>query len=135
MVNENKVRYNKFNHTFYKNLLNAGFNYNKRYYCAQALLDYLCDKYKINRILLKIEGQRIKVRRGEIHGSYNRAVETITIYNLTAVRRQVISINQFFDTLMHEFMHHYDFNVLKLKESIHNKYFYERINDLKAKLV
>ena len=58
----------------------------------------------------------------------------ITIYNKTAVKGDVISIKAFYDTLLHEFIHHYDYEVLKLDRSIHSAGFYKRISDLKNKL-
>lgn len=57
----------------------------------------------------------------------------IEIWNKRAIRNQVISINVFADTLIHEFIHHYDTCVLGI-DSIHSAGFYKRINDLTNKL-
>lgn len=107
---------------------------------GQRLLDYLCDKYSIPRVRLQVisrpqpnrrQGGRLKMKT---FGDYNRASQTIRIFNLTAVKQQVVSIKVFAETLLHEFMHHYDINYLKLSDTPHTKGFYMRISDLQRKL-
>jgi hypothetical protein len=58
---------------------------------------------------------------------------SIAISNKTAVRGQILAPKSFLDTLLHEWMHHYDTYRLKLR-SIHSKGFYLRLNNLKEKL-
>lgn len=77
--------------------------------------------------------QRKKVN-GKTLGFYTVGRNYITIYNLTATTQKTVSIKTFYDTLLHEFMHHYDYKVLKLENSLHTSGFYQRISDLKNKL-
>ena len=51
----------------------------------------------------------------------------IRIYNLTAIRRQVLSPKVFLETLLHEWVHHYDFTGLELDRSPHTSGFFARI--------
>jgi len=43
-------------------------------------------------------------------------------------------IKTFINTLLHEFMHHYDYYYLRLPDSVHCKGFEARIRDLRKKL-
>ncbi|MBU1126653.1 hypothetical protein KJ758_03510, partial [Patescibacteria group bacterium] len=67
------------------------------------------------------------------YGFYRPTSCHIYITNRTAVRGQVLAAKTFLDTLLHEWMHHYDFCHLKLN-SIHSKGFYMRLSSLKDKL-
>ena len=53
----------------------------------------------------------------------------------TAVRRKVIAFKTYVNTLVHEFMHHYDHQRLQLGASYHTRGFYQRVGDLVAQLV
>lgn len=104
---------------------------------GQALLNYLCDKFKISRIPL-IVAQRNRQCRGkrQVYGYYrysNGRGVSITIYNYTAKTGQEVAIKAFANTLLHEFIHHYDTEVLKI-QTIHSAGFYKRISDLESKL-
>lgn len=78
----------------------------------------------------KKAGSRVAVRR---YGSYYPKTKRISIQNKTAVRGKDLAPKTFLDTLLHEWMHHYDFQKLHLN-SIHTKGFYERIRQLKNRL-
>ncbi|MBJ7609603.1 MAG: hypothetical protein JF887_09290 [Candidatus Dormibacteraeota bacterium] len=54
----------------------------------------------------------------------------IRIYHRTAVRQQVISPKVFLNTLLHEWVHHYDFAGLRLARSPHTAGFYLRLRAL-----
>lgn len=127
------VKYNKFNKSYYSNLLNAK-NIKERLYYSNELLKYLCNKYNINTPTLKIiDNNQPHNNRGHKCGDYNVNRCIIRIWNKTAKRGVEVSIKQFINTLLHEFMHHYDYKVLHI-DSIHSKGFYMRISDLENKL-
>lgn len=133
------VKYNKLSKKEYEKLYNAGTGIEERQRAGQKMINYLCDKYNINRVPLKVlNAGRQRVGTGEMHGRYNFNPITmignyILIYNLTAVKKNVISIKTFIDTLLHEFIHHYDVEFLKINTH-HSKGFYLRISDLHKKL-
>lgn len=107
---------------------------------AQRLVNYLCDKFKIPHCYVIISNKRQNhvTRNGKlvkkVYGRYMINLSTIEIFNLTAMTKKPVAINTMYDTLLHEFMHHYDFTKLKLTDSPHTKGFYLRISDLKQKL-
>jgi hypothetical protein len=59
---------------------------------------------------------------------------SITIYNKTAVREKYLAPKAYLDTLVHEFLHHLDYELLKLQHTFHTRGFYSRLADLMAKL-
>ena len=62
--------------------------------------------------------------------SSTRTPVSITIWNLTAVRKDRVSAKMFLGTLEHELIHHYDICKLKLSNSPHTSGFYQRIGIL-----
>jgi len=67
---------------------------------------------------------RCSFRNGEVAGA------RIRIYHRTAVRQQVISPKVFLNTVLHEWMHHFDFAGLGLDRSPHTTGFYTRLRAL-----
>ena len=59
----------------------------------------------------------------------------IRIYHRTAVRGQVVSATAFTNTLLHEWVHHYDFAGLGLRRSPHTSGFFTRLRQLRAQLL
>ncbi|NCN07864.1 hypothetical protein GW933_04260 [Candidatus Falkowbacteria bacterium] len=119
-------------------ILNSS-GHQSRQQLGEQLLDELCDGAKIDIIKLEISNTKQYHRKsaGKVamkrYGYYRPATKYIYIQNLTAVRGQILAPKTFLDTLLHEWVHHYDTYKLRLK-SIHSKGFYERINHLKEKL-
>lgn len=106
---------------------------------GNELLDELADLAKIDIVNLKVseKNQYHKKTVGRVsmkqYGYYKPGSKYIFIHNRTAVRGQILASKTFLDTLLHEWMHHYDFCKLKLN-SIHTAGFYARLKDLKVKL-
>lgn len=134
-----KVRLNSFNKSYYGKLIKCKDSAKERQIASQELINYLCDKFKIKRIPVYVkdwsqphrvnENGKMKSKTFGRYWVHNR----IEIWNKTAIKSQVISINVFADTLIHEFIHHYDTYVLGIN-SIHSAGFYKRISDLVNKL-
>lgn len=107
---------------------------------AQKLVNYLCEKFKIASCIVEVKNkpQLHSTRNGKLrsktYGRYYPHKNYIEIFNLTAVKKQPVSIKTMYDTLLHEFMHHYDMTKLNFTESPHTKGFYMRISDLAKKL-
>lgn len=138
---EECVYLNKFSKKYSNKLLglsNDSSN-NTRKCEAQNLINYLCDKYKIKRVSVFIYDKKRPCKGNkQVYGRYIRignVPDKIVIYNRTAKRGDIISIKECFDTLLHEFIHHYDYEVLNMIVSTHTSGFYKRISDLKKKLV
>lgn len=135
------VALNRFSKSEYSAFLKADETVTSRQRLAQALIDYLCKKFKIasakvkvvNRVQPHATGATGRLRRKTL-GTYTVGREVITLYNLTAMKQQIVSVKTMLGTLLHEFMHHYDMTYLKLGASIHSAGFYKRIADLENKL-
>ncbi len=54
----------------------------------------------------------------------------IRIYHRTAVQQKPISTKVFLNTVLHEWMHHYDFHGLRLARSYHTTGFFLRLRSL-----
>lgn len=129
------VRLNSFKSEYSESLLRSGENISQRHKRAETLLNYLCAKFKINNITLLVTNKPRPCKgRGQIGGWYVVNEKKIIIYNTTAKTNKTISIKSFYDILLHEFIHHYDYEVIGLTDSLHTSGFYKRISDLKNKL-
>lgn len=135
--------YNKSNEVTEVSLKRFDKSYSKRFLADKdrmkygfELLNYLCDKFKIAPIkrLIILDKPRKQIKNGQIYGYYVRNNREIYIYNKTAKTNKIIAINRFYETLLHEFIHHYDFEKLKLSDSPHTSGFYKRITDLMKKI-
>jgi len=106
---------------------------------SNDLLDELADLSQIDIVHVKISDKKQyhKKRNGKIvmkqYGYYKPGTHYIYITNKTAVQGKILAPKTFFDTLLHEWMHHYDYCKLKLN-SIHTAGFYARLKNIKTKL-
>ena len=111
----------------------------QRQRCGDILLDILADAAAIDIVTLKVsEARQYHKKAGgrtvfKQYGYYRPKSKYIYITNRTAVRGQILASKTFLDTLLHEWVHHYDSVKLKLN-SIHTSGFYARIADIKTKL-
>src|SRR2546428_12235273 len=109
---------------------------------GQALLDVLDAGAGLApcRLTVADRPQRHRTRGGRLelkaYGYYRIAWEatprrgTIRIYNLTASRQQVLAPKVFLETLLNEWVHHYDLTGLQLARSPHASGFFARSRDL-----
>lgn len=134
-----EVAYSRFRSSEYQKLLDAGESIRKRQKYANNLIQYLCEKYKIEVANVSICNQPQPSRIGKsgrrtLYAYYYFNSKTIKLFNLTAVRQKTVSIKVLTDLLLHEFMHHYDREYLGIKSTPHSQGFKSRISDLKIKL-
>ena len=104
-----------------------------------ALLDRMASELKVPPVKLNFldKPQKHRRRGGRLtykEYAYYEQEEGITIYNKTAVRHQYLAAKSYLDTLVHEFLHHLDYKLLKLRHTYHTKGFYSRLSDLMGKL-
>lgn len=130
------VKLSRFAIKYGQMVLNSKEDEKDRQERSQKLMDYLCKKFDIAPVNVMVtELKRPSKERGQLFGFYLPSHHKIVIYNTTAKTCKPTAIKTFFDTLIHEFMHHYDYQVLKLEDSFHTTGFYKRIDDLKKKLI
>lgn len=111
---------------------------------AQDFVDGVCEKIGIPSVRVFVCD---KARPHSTNGMGNLRSQTlgqyrfvsgagtpvsITIWNLTAVRKERVSAKMFLGTLEHELIHHYDICKLGLSNSPHTSGFYQRISILDA---
>jgi len=94
---------------------------------------------------LKVRGVRVRVLAarpshdwGELHGLYEPQAgqrPLITVWMRTAQKKQVVAFKSFLRTLLHELMHHLDYDLLELDDSYHTHGFYKRESSLFRQLV
>lgn len=104
---------------------------------STQLCDSLARSYRIPPVKLSIldyPRPRLKGGQyaGELHGDYTPPAGRIRIWARTAKRGQRVAFRTFLDTLLHEFMHHYDLTFLKLQDTVHSENFYKRLGSLVA---
>ena len=103
------------------------------------LCDELCDLAGIDICNIKISDKKQYHRKSKgtvsmrQYGYYKPDTRYIYINNRTAVRGQILASKTFLNSLLHEWMHHYDTCKLKL-DSIHTKGFYLRLKMLEDRL-
>ena len=126
------VDFTDFSHEEYHALLHSGSKVEPRRKAAQVLVDYLCDKYEIPRCKIFLYNMSYDPVLGFTKmGLYCN--KHIDLWN-DKHHRVPCEIKTFINTLLHEFMHHYDYYYLKLPDSVHCKGFEARIRDLRQKL-
>lgn len=100
---------------------------------SQRVVDGLCDAVGIARIPVRVGGRRL-VRGGlEFYGFCGRN-GFITLFSRTARRNHPVAFKTYLNTLVHEYMHHYDWNALQI-QSMHTTGFYRRVRDVYDRLL
>ena len=101
---------------------------------VQQLYDHLNDHYELPKNKVVVNGSRTDARGGDTHGYYRVGSGHTRIYPYTKVRKQVVANKTFLNTVIHEWMHHYDYNGINLQKSIHTSGFFKRIGTLNDQL-
>jgi hypothetical protein len=124
-------------------LISAGDDAHERRRLGQLLLGELCAGAGVGPVELVVadrpqvhqhDGKRLQSRTYGYYrcwfeeGEVSRA--RIRIYHRTAVRGQVVAAKVFLNTLLHEWVHHFDFTALRLARSPHTAGFYSRLRAL-----
>ena len=101
---------------------------------AQMLIDALVAGFAVPEIDVRVMAVRPSDVDGELHGLYEPdediATARISVWMRTAQRKQVVAFKSFLRTLIHEFLHHLDYEHFKLPETFHTEGFYKRESSL-----
>ena len=101
---------------------------------CQSLLDALVAGYRVPPVQVRVLARRPSGDYGELHGLYEPSEESpparITVWMRTVQRKQVVAFRSFLRTLVHEFLHHLDYEHYKLPETFHTEGFYKRESSL-----
>jgi hypothetical protein len=130
----NEIKRKRFALSYGKQIMECGDGCNERCKCSQMLINYLCEVFNIKDVKVVVHNSKRRLKgHGEVYGFYD--YHNIHIYNKTARRGDIVSIKSYFDTLLHEFIHHYDVCYLGIKTTPHTNGFYNRLKDLKEKII
>ena len=76
---------------------------------------------------------------GELHGLYEPSDppyrSRVTLWMRTAQRERIVAFRSFLRTLLHELLHHLDYEIFELAETLHTEGFYKRESSLFHQLV
>jgi hypothetical protein len=97
---------------------------------CQRLVGGLVGGYKVPPIRVRVLARRPSDDYGELHGLYEpeegRTPARITVWMRTAKKQQVVAFKSFLRTLVHELLHHLDYELYLLPETFHTEGFYKR---------
>ncbi len=107
---------------------------------SQMLVNQLTQQLVIPPIKVKVLTSRPHNNYGELHGLYEPVagktkVAEISVWMLTAKRKQVVAFKTYMRTLFHEVCHHLDYELYKLEDSYHTEGFFKRESSLYTQLV
>lgn len=103
---------------------------------AQVICDELCAALRVPPLRVEVKDVRPSDQRGELHGLYQSAGprRVISVWMLTAKRGQVVAYKTFLRTILHEMVHHLDYQLLRLRDSFHTDGFFKRESSLAHQL-
>jgi len=105
---------------------------------AQFLTRALTTMLEVPPVRLDVLAVRPTLRDAELHGLYTRSTRStprIQLWMRTAQKRRVVAFRTFLRTLLHELMHHLDYELLRLPDSMHTEGFFKRESSLFHQLV
>ena len=105
---------------------------------AQRMVDALCFVLAVPRTQVKVLAKRPSRSWGELHGLYETergTTPTLTVWMRTAKRKDIVKFRTFLRTLIHEFVHHLDFEHFKFRDSFHTEGFYKRESSMMKQLL
>jgi hypothetical protein len=106
---------------------------------CQMIADRILEQLEIPPVQIFVLEVRPSDSYGELHGLYEPSpppyASRITLWMRTAQRERVVAFRTFLRTLLHELLHHLDYEHFRLAESFHTQGFYQRESSLFRQLV
>jgi hypothetical protein len=104
---------------------------------AQQLADGICARLGVPRVAVRVLAARPTGTYGELHGLYEPepAPARVTIWMRTAAKRRVVAFKSFLRTLVHELLHHLDYELYELEETFHTEGFFSRESSIAHQLL
>ena len=102
---------------------------------TRNLLRSILKQLGVRSVAVSVLNDRPSHDYGELHGLYERCLETrswpkITVWMRTAKRGRVVAFKTFLRTVLHELVHHLDYELLGLADSFHTDGFFKRESSL-----
>jgi len=104
---------------------------------GQELASAVCQRLGAPAVTVRVLAARPSGDYGELHGLYDPAFSPprITVWMRTAAKRQVVAFRSFLRTLVHELLHHLDYEVYRFAETFHTEGFFKRESSLTRQLL
>jgi len=104
---------------------------------CRALADGLCRLAGAPALRVRVLAARPSNDYGELHGLYDPepSPARITLWMRTAAKRRVVAFKSFLRTLVHELLHHFDYEVYRLEDSFHTEGFFQRESSVARQLL
>jgi len=105
---------------------------------SRALAREICVRLDVEPVDVRVLAARPTGSFGELHGLYEprgRRGGLVTVWMRTAARREVVAFRTFLRTLVHELLHHLDYELLGLEETFHTEGFFRRESALVRRLL
>jgi hypothetical protein len=101
---------------------------------CQSLCDALTAGYRVPKVRVIVLERRPSDDYGELHGLYEpeegRRRARISVWMRTAAKQRVVAFKSFLRTVVHELLHHLDYELFALEETFHTEGFYKRESSL-----
>jgi hypothetical protein len=104
--------------------------------CAR-IADGICTRLGVPRVRVRVLAARPTGDSGELHGLYEPEPPParVTLWMRTAARRRVVAFRSFLRTLVHELLHHLDYELYRFAETFHTEGFFQRESSLARRLL
>ncbi len=104
---------------------------------AQRLADGVCAALGVPHLKVRVLAARPTGGYGELHGLYEPEPPParIKLWMRTAARKQVVAFRSFLRTLVHELLHHLDYELYRFEETLHTEGFFRRESSLAHQLL
>ena len=88
----------------------------------------ICSRLGVPTIAVRVLAARPSGSWGELHGLYEPEPEPplVTLWMRTAAKRRVVAFKSFLRTLVHELLHHLDYELFRFEETFHTEGFFRR---------
>lgn len=105
---------------------------------VRTLSDAICVQLGATPLTVRVLAKRPVRSDAELHGLYERdedGTSVIRVWMRTAAHERPVSFRTFVRTLLHELCHHFDFELLKLRDTFHTEGFFKRESSLARQLL
>src|SRR5690606_11869589 len=104
---------------------------------CRRIADGVCARLAVPALRVRVLAARPTGDYGEVHGLYEPEPPParITLWMRTAARRRVVAFRSFLRTLVHELLHHLDYELFRFEETFHTEGFFQRESSLARQLL
>lgn len=105
---------------------------------AGELVGELLQQLQVPGVRVKVLAHRPEISGGELHGLYEAEdgeMAVISVWMRTAAQGKVVAFKTFLRTLLHEVVHHLDYDYFELEDSFHTHGFLRRESSLVRQLL